>query len=140
MYDKKTVGGIRGHGLLFEGMTAIEINSVQNVINQGADMDLGGFQEQLQKSDALVDLPPIEPLPPIDVLEMTQNHKDWVRGVPDYRSTLQNLEIFSELHKTQPPRTTSGEWDPASVSEQREFDREMQRLRLSDLGLKHDQR
>jgi hypothetical protein len=55
-------------------------------------------------------------------------------------STLQNLEMLGELHKTQHPRTTSGDWDPASVGEQREFDREMQRLRLSDLGLKPDQK
>ena len=41
------MGGIRGHGLLFEGMTAIDINSVQNVVNQAVDMDLGGLQEQL---------------------------------------------------------------------------------------------
>lgn len=49
----------------------------------------------------LVDLPPIEPLPPIEnPLEMTQNHEDWVRGREDFKiehekmQTLQDLESF----------------------------------------------
>lgn len=80
---------------------------------------------------------------------MTQTHKEWVRGVQDCRSqkeqmdelrkcTLQNLELLSELHQPQHPRTTATEGDPASLGGKREFHREMQRMRMGDFAPKSD--
>lgn len=45
----------------------------------------------------MVDLQPIEPLPPLEnALEMTQNHQEWVRSVEDFK--LENKQM-EELKK-----------------------------------------
>jgi hypothetical protein len=46
----------------------------------------------------LVDLTPIEPLPPIEnPLEMTQNHEDWVRRREDFKIEHEKLEALKEI-------------------------------------------
>jgi hypothetical protein len=50
----------------------------------------------------LVDLPPIEPLPPIEnPLEMTQNHEDWVRGREDFKIEYEKMQRLHQIESFQ---------------------------------------
>jgi hypothetical protein len=58
----------------------------------------------------LVDLGPIEPLPPIEnPLEMTQNHEDWVRRREDFKIEHEKLEALKEIQSYQDQSMT---WYP----------------------------
>ena len=103
------------------------------------------FQDFIQKrSQHLLDLPPIEPLPPLEnALEMTQNHQEWVRGVEDFKIEHEKLEEFRDMSAlvadfslTAYPTPALESWDSLqqnSIGIDKKLQVDLQKLRFSTL-------
>ena len=114
-----------------------------NSLNQDQQILSALHEEALKdyfgKRDDLIDLPPIEPLPPLEnSLDITQKHQDWVRSLDEIQ---QQRAEYEELEKCvqvdEIPNHSRDTWntlDHETIGLDRKIQLEMHRIRMADLN------